>query len=72
MFPLKEHVLYKAKRFEEFDAAARSVIAADPDNGEMMMMLSMTTIAYMMAMMQGTIDGMGSLETRKGGRGVRW
>jgi tetratricopeptide (TPR) repeat protein len=33
------NVLYKAKRFEEFEAAARSVIAADPDNGEMMMML---------------------------------
>jgi tetratricopeptide (TPR) repeat protein len=33
------NVLYKAKRAEEFEAAARQVIDADPDNGEMMMML---------------------------------
>ena len=33
------NVLYKANRFEEFETAARAVIAADPDNGEMMMML---------------------------------
>ena len=33
------NVLYKAKRFEEFEAAARAVIEDDPGNGEMMMML---------------------------------
>lgn len=33
------NVLYKAKRAEEFEAAARQVIEADPDNGEMMMMI---------------------------------
>jgi tetratricopeptide (TPR) repeat protein len=33
------NVLYKAKPAEEFEAAARQVIEADPDNGEMMMML---------------------------------
>ena len=33
------NVLYKAQRAEEFEAAARDVIEADPENGEMMMML---------------------------------
>jgi len=33
------NVLYKAQRFAEFETVARAVIVADPDNGEMMMML---------------------------------
>jgi tetratricopeptide (TPR) repeat protein len=33
------NVLYKARRFDEFEKVAHGVIEADPDNGEMLMMI---------------------------------